>query len=52
MKNHETDTKTKHHMIESTGSGQKSLDEVNGTVEVPQNAGFWRTLMAYTGPVL
>ncbi|MEN2367100.1 Nramp family divalent metal transporter [Levilactobacillus brevis] len=50
MKNHETDTKTKHHMIESTGSGQKSLDEVNGTVEVPQNAGFWRTLMAYTGP--
>lgn len=50
MKNHETDTKTRHHMIESTGSGQKSLDEVNGTVEVPQNAGFWRTLMAYTGP--
>lgn len=50
MKNHETDTKTKHHMIESTGSGQKSLDEVNGTVEVPKNAGFWRTLMAYTGP--
>ncbi|MCT3573760.1 Nramp family divalent metal transporter [Levilactobacillus brevis] len=50
MKNHETDTKTKHHMIESTGSGQKSLDEVNGTVEIPQNAGFWRTLMAYTGP--
>ncbi|KRL93851.1 manganese transport protein MntH [Levilactobacillus hammesii DSM 16381] len=37
-------------MIESTGNDQKSLDEVNGTVEVPQNAGFWRTLMAYTGP--
>ncbi|AYM01862.1 Nramp family divalent metal transporter [Levilactobacillus yiduensis] len=49
MKNHETDEK-KHHMIQSTGSDQKSLDEVNGTVEVPQNAGFWRTLMAYTGP--
>ncbi|MFC6290491.1 Nramp family divalent metal transporter [Levilactobacillus angrenensis] len=49
MKNHETNEK-KHHMIESTGSNQKSLDEVNGTVEVPQNAGFWRTLMAYTGP--
>jgi len=49
MKNHETDEK-KHHMIQSTGSNQKSLDEVNGTVEVPQNAGFWRTLMAYTGP--
>ncbi|UIF29073.1 Nramp family divalent metal transporter [Levilactobacillus brevis] len=50
MKNHETDPKSKHHMIESTGNDQKSLDEVNGTVEVPQNAGFWRTLMAYTGP--
>ncbi|WP_143462457.1 Nramp family divalent metal transporter [Levilactobacillus enshiensis] len=49
MNNHETDEK-KHHMIQSTGSNQKSLDEVNGTVEVPQNAGFWRTLMAYTGP--
>ncbi|MCT4487306.1 Nramp family divalent metal transporter [Levilactobacillus parabrevis] len=50
MKNHETDPKSKHHMIGSTDSNQKSLDEVNGTVEVPQNAGFWRTLMAYTGP--
>lgn len=50
MKNHETDEKTKHHMIQSTGNDQKSLDEVNGTVEVPENAGFWRTLMAYTGP--
>ena len=50
MNNHETDPKSKHHMIESTGNDQKSLDEVNGTVEVPQNAGFWRTLMAYTGP--
>ncbi|WP_203637557.1 Nramp family divalent metal transporter [Levilactobacillus wangkuiensis] len=49
MNNHETDEK-KHHMIQSTGGNQKSLDEVNGTVEVPQNAGFWRTLMAYTGP--
>ncbi len=28
----------------------KSLDEVNGSVEVPHNAGFWRTLAAYTGP--
>lgn len=50
MKNHESDPKSKHHMIQSTGGDQKSLDEVNGTVEVPQNAGFWRTLMAYTGP--
>ncbi|AZZ61023.1 divalent metal cation transporter [Oenococcus sp. UCMA 16435] len=29
---------------------QKSLDEVNGSIKVPQNAGFWRTLLAYTGP--
>ncbi|WP_125573536.1 Nramp family divalent metal transporter [Levilactobacillus huananensis] len=50
MKNHESDPKSKHHMLQSTGGDQKSLDEVNGTVEVPQNAGFWRTLMAYTGP--
>lgn len=28
----------------------KSLDEANGSVEVPQGVGFWRTLMAYTGP--
>ncbi|KRN01982.1 manganese transport protein MntH [Levilactobacillus senmaizukei DSM 21775 = NBRC 103853] len=50
MKNHETNDKSKHHMLESTGHDQKSLNEVNGTVEVPQGAGFWRTLMAYTGP--
>ncbi len=29
---------------------QKSLDEVNGSIKVPKNAGFWRTLLAYTGP--
>ncbi|WP_235786830.1 Nramp family divalent metal transporter [Secundilactobacillus oryzae] len=28
----------------------KSLDEINGTVSVPTNAGFWRTLAAYAGP--
>ena len=27
-----------------------SLEEVNGSVEVPQNAGFWRTLWAFSGP--
>ena len=35
------------HEIEHVG---KSLDEVNGSVEVPKNAGFWRTLKAFTGP--
>ncbi|KMQ37457.1 manganese transporter [Oenococcus oeni] len=29
---------------------KKSLDEVNGSIKVPKNAGFWRTLLAYTGP--
>ncbi|ORN05757.1 Nramp family divalent metal transporter [Lentilactobacillus parabuchneri] len=28
----------------------KSLDEVNGSIIVPEDAGFWRTLMTYTGP--
>lgn len=28
----------------------RSLDEVNGSVKVPANAGFWKTLAAYTGP--
>lgn len=28
----------------------KSLDEVNGSIIVPQDAGFWRTLITYTGP--
>ncbi|MCM0598737.1 Nramp family divalent metal transporter [Periweissella fabalis] len=27
-----------------------SLEEVNGSVEVPKNAGFWRTLFAFSGP--
>ncbi|KRK36721.1 Nramp family divalent metal transporter [Loigolactobacillus bifermentans] len=37
-------------MFASTGGAQKSLSEVNGSVNVPQNAGYWRTLLAYTGP--
>ena len=28
----------------------KSLDEINGSIKVPKNAGFFKTLMAYTGP--
>lgn len=27
-----------------------SLSEINNTVEVPENAGFWKTLIAYSGP--
>lgn len=33
-----------------TTSESKSLDEVNGSIKVPNNAGFWRTLLTYTGP--
>ncbi|NVM33117.1 Nramp family divalent metal transporter [Pediococcus acidilactici] len=28
----------------------KSLDEINSSIKVPKNAGFFKTLMAYTGP--
>ena len=28
----------------------KSLSEVNGTIRVPRNASFFKTLLAYTGP--
>ncbi|WP_242704008.1 Nramp family divalent metal transporter [Enterococcus sp. 669A] len=27
-----------------------SLEEINGTVTVPQGKGFWKTLLAYSGP--
>lgn len=27
-----------------------SLEEINNTVDVPKNASFWRTLLAYSGP--
>ncbi|MFD1465082.1 Nramp family divalent metal transporter [Lapidilactobacillus mulanensis] len=30
--------------------GGKSLDEINGSIKVPENAGFWKTLLTYTGP--
>ncbi|GAX00854.1 manganese transporter [Secundilactobacillus silagei JCM 19001] len=45
----ETDTK-KHNFVQGMNGEGKSLDEVNGSVEVPKNGGFWKTLMAYTGP--
>lgn len=31
-------------------STAKSLSEVNGTIRVPRNASFFKTLLAYTGP--
>lgn len=38
------------HIIHFEDTPSKSLDEVNGSVEVPHNAGLWKTLAAYTGP--
>lgn len=34
----------------TTDQNSKSLSEVNGSIKVPDNKGFWRTLLAYTGP--
>ncbi|KRM79739.1 manganese transport protein mntH [Fructilactobacillus sanfranciscensis DSM 20451] len=42
------EAKKKHHLIEYANG--KSLDEINGTVEVPKNIGFWKTLLMYSGP--
>ena len=38
----------KHHLVEYANG--KSLEEINGTVHVPKGKGFWRTLLAYSGP--
>ena len=37
-------------MFAEEEAGSKSLDEINGSIEVPKNAGFWKTLLTYTGP--
>lgn len=39
---------TKHHLVEYANG--PSLEEINGTIEVPKNMNFWRTLFAYSGP--
>lgn len=45
------ETTAKHGKFVSASSAEnKSLDEINGSIEVPEGAGFWRTLMTYTGP--
>lgn len=40
----------RHHMVSSTNGASKSLDEINGSVQVPQNAGVLKTFLAYLGP--
>ncbi|BDG69652.1 manganese transporter [Enterococcus innesii] len=36
------------HLVEYANG--PSLQEINGTIEVPNGMGFWRTLFAYSGP--
>lgn len=36
------------HLVEYANG--PSLQEINGTIEVPKGMGFWRTLFAYSGP--
>lgn len=38
----------KHKLIEYANG--PSLEEINGTVEVPEGKGFWKMLLAYSGP--
>ncbi len=42
--------KDKQVMFAEETPGSKSLDEINGSIAVPKDAGFWRTLFTYTGP--
>ena len=48
MDNNTNDQRRKHKLIEY--ANRKSLEEINGTVEVPKGKGFWKTLLAYSGP--
>ncbi|KRN02984.1 manganese transporter NRAMP [Levilactobacillus senmaizukei DSM 21775 = NBRC 103853] len=43
-----SDSVKKHKLIEYANG--PSLGEINGTVKVPKNMGFWKTLFAYSGP--
>ncbi|MQS45959.1 Nramp family divalent metal transporter [Companilactobacillus mishanensis] len=36
--------------LEEAVANSKSLDELNGSIEVPENSGFWKTLKTFTGP--
>ncbi|AKP67976.1 Nramp family divalent metal transporter [Companilactobacillus ginsenosidimutans] len=44
-----SDKKDKHEGLIHYANGP-SLEEINNTVEVPTNAGFFKTLLAYSGP--
>lgn len=40
--------KNKHHWLKHPS--QTSLEEINNTVRIPENAGFWRKFFAFAGP--
>ncbi len=42
--------KHSHEFLGGTGSQSKSLDEINNSIDVPDDAGYFKTLLAYTGP--
>ncbi|KRK09354.1 NRAMP family Mn2+ Fe2+ transporter-like protein [Ligilactobacillus pobuzihii E100301 = KCTC 13174] len=44
----EPTTQKKHHFVQYANG--RSLEEINGTVEVPKGKGFWKTLFMYSGP--
>ena len=43
-----SDNVKKHKLIEYANG--RSLEEINGTVAVPKNIGFWKALFMYSGP--
>lgn len=47
-KDEKQEPKKKHALIEYANG--KSLQEINGTVKVPEGMGFWKTLFIYSGP--
>ncbi|KRN12368.1 manganese transporter NRAMP [Fructilactobacillus fructivorans] len=47
-KDEKQEPKKKHALIEYANG--KSLQEINGTVKVPEGMGFWKTLFMYSGP--
>lgn len=47
---HKKTSESRVHFATETSGAQKSLAEVNGSVSVPMDGGYWKTLLAYLGP--
>ncbi|GBG93582.1 manganese transporter [Ligilactobacillus salitolerans] len=48
MGKNEAGTQKKRRLVQYANG--RSLEEINGTVEVPKGKGFWKTLLKYSGP--